>query len=105
MPQAASMFDGTGWVVRFEFPGFAPAPPAGRGMQVERAEPGALGRGCALLAENRPRAQGGPCGMVVRFEPEPAGALEDPLRSKPSRGSHARGLMAESRSVEDRERS
>ena len=97
VPQAASMFDGAGWVVRFEFPGFAPAPPSKRGMEATCGDPGALSRGCALLAENRPGAAGRSCGMVVRFQPEPAGALEEGLCSRPSRGSHARGPAAESR--------
>ena len=99
-PQAASLFDGSGWVVRFEFPGFAPAPPAQQGADVERAEPGTLGRNCTLLAANRPTSESRPCSMVVRFQPEAAGALEETACSKPSRGSHAREPTSESPSAD-----
>lgn len=64
--------DNAAWVVRFEFPGFAP-----------------MNEGCGLLRDDAVRGTTG-CDMVVRLQPvTPQGSTER-RRGRPSRGSHVR---------------
>ena len=92
--------DGTGWVVRFEIPGFVPvsfeSDPSGDGAG---SRPSPHPDRCALLRDDAASAVNQPGGVIVRFQPQLVSAAEDGRPRRLARGSHARAAMIDARSL------
>ncbi len=83
-------FDGLGWVVRFEFPGFLAATDSNDDLRVREGAASDPRASCKLLARNRHGAQEPSRELVIRLEPGQVTSQLESRRDSNSRGSHAR---------------